>query len=76
MVEIHETRLEGDVTKMQFLPDGLEIPAQGDVELKPGGYHVMLVGVTHDLKVGDEFFVVLEFEKSGPLRVEATVREP
>ena len=43
VVEIHETVMEGDVMKMQMLPDGLEVPARGEVLLKPGSYHVMLI---------------------------------
>jgi copper(I)-binding protein len=76
VVEIHETRMEGDVMMMQMLPDGLEIPAQGEVELKPGGYHVMLIGLKQDLKEGDQYTVVLEFAKSGPMTVEPKVRQP
>ena len=75
-VEIHESRMEGDVMKMQHLPDGLEIPSRGEVELKPGGYHVMLIGVKGDLQVGDRFPVVLTFETNETLTVEAEVREP
>ena len=75
-VEIHETRMENEVMKMHHLPDGLEIPARGEVVLKPGSYHVMLIGLTSDLKVGDRFPVVLTFEKSGTMTVEAEVRQP
>ena len=39
--EIHEMSMEGDVMKMRPLADGLEIPAGGEVVLKPGGYHVV-----------------------------------
>jgi copper(I)-binding protein len=76
VAEIHETRMEGDVMMMQMLPDGLEIPAQGEVELKPGGYHVMLIGLKRDLKEGDQFTLALEFEKSGTMMVEPKVRQP
>ena len=76
VAEIHETRMEGEVMKMQLLPDGLEIPAGGEVELKPGGYHIMLIGLKRDLNEGDRFTLVLEFEKSGRLTVEVPVRQP
>jgi copper(I)-binding protein len=76
VVEIHESRMEGDVMTMVFLPDGLEIPAQGEVLLKPGGYHLMLIGLQRDLKQGDTLALVLEFEKSGRMTVEAQVRQP
>jgi copper(I)-binding protein len=75
-VEIHETRMEGEVMKMVHLPDGLEIPSQGEVVLKPGSYHVMLIGLTGELNVGDRFPVMLTFEKSGTMTVEAEVRQP
>jgi copper(I)-binding protein len=75
-VEVHETVMEGEVMKMQMLPDGLEVPANGEVLLKPGSYHVMLIGMQRDLKVGDTFSLELEFEKSGPITVEPEVREP
>ena len=75
-VEIHETTLEGGVMKMRPVVGGIEVPAGGQVELKPGGYHVMLIGLTQNLVEGDRFQMVLQFEKSGPLTVEAVVRMP
>jgi hypothetical protein len=43
VVEIHEMKMEKDVMKMAALPNGLDLPAGKAVELKPGGYHVMLM---------------------------------
>ena len=43
VVEIHEMKMDKDVMKMAALPNGLELPAGKAVELKPGGYHVMLM---------------------------------
>ena len=76
IVEIHETVMEGEVMKMQMLPDGLAVPAKGEVLLKPGGYHVMLIGIKRDLVVGDTFALDLAFEKSGTVTVQPEVREP
>ena len=76
VVEIHETRMEGDVMKMQMLAEGLEVPAQGTVRLEPGGYHVMLIGMKQNLEPGDRFQIELQFEKSGTRRVEVEVRQP
>ena len=75
VVEIHETVMSGDVMQMQMLANGLEIPAGGEVLLKPGSYHVMLIGLERDLKVGDTFTLDLQFEKSGTMTFEVTVRE-
>lgn len=43
VTEIHEMKMEGDVMKMRALPKGLDLPAGKPVELKPGGFHVMLM---------------------------------
>lgn len=47
LAEVHEMKMEGDVMRMRPLPQGLELPAGTTVQLKPGGYHLMLM----DLKV-------------------------
>jgi copper(I)-binding protein len=47
VAQVHEMRMDGDIMKMAALPNGLELPAGKTVELKPGGYHVMLM----DLKM-------------------------
>ena len=64
-VEIHEMAMVGDVMKMRKLEDGLDIPAGEDVELKPGGYHIMFFDLTGPLKEGEMFEVTLEFAKAG-----------
>jgi copper(I)-binding protein len=43
VTEVHEMKMEGNVMKMRALEGGLELPAGKTVELKPGGYHVMLM---------------------------------
>jgi copper(I)-binding protein len=74
VVELHQTKMEGGVMRMNQVP-AIEVPAGGRVELKPGDYHVMLIGVRRELKLGDRFPVRLQFEKSGSLTVEAEVRQ-
>jgi periplasmic copper chaperone A len=68
-VEIHEMKMEGDVMKMRKLADGLDIPAGGKVELKPGGYHLMFMAVPAPFKQGGMVKVTLKFEKAGDLEV-------
>lgn len=75
-VEIHETKMEGDVMRMAQVEGGIELPARGQVELKPGGYHIMLIGLTRDLNVGEKFPVTLQFASGATLTVEAEVRQP
>lgn len=53
VAEVHEMRMEGSVMKMAALANGLELPAGKPVELKPGGYHVMLMDLKQPLSAGD-----------------------
>lgn len=76
VVEVHETVLDDEVMKMRMLPEGLEVPAGGEVRLEPGGTHVMLIGLRRDLEIGETFELELEFEVSGRLVVEPLVRQP
>jgi copper(I)-binding protein len=75
-VEIHETTMENDVMRMRPVEGGIEIPAGGQVELKPGGYHIMLMGLTRDLKPGETVQLTLTFERAGEVEVTAQVRQP
>jgi hypothetical protein len=43
VTEVHEMKMEGDIMKMKAVAGGLDLPAGKTVELKPGGYHVMLM---------------------------------
>ena len=62
VVEVHEMAMEGDVMKMRALKNGLEIAKGRTMELKPGGYHVMLMELKQQLKGGDTVPVTLTFE--------------
>lgn len=75
IVELHETVKEGDVMRMVHMPEGFEIPTGGSIELKPGGKHVMLMGVTAPMAVGDEVQIELVFEKSEPVTLTVPVVE-
>ncbi len=74
-VEIHEMKVENDVMKMRPVAGGLEIPAGGEVELKPGGYHVMFMQLKERLAVDESRKVTLTFEKAGTIEVEFKVQE-
>ncbi len=69
-VRLHETQMEGDI--MSMVPVlRIEVPAKGSTDLKPGGFHMMLVGLKRDLNPGDMVSVTLHFEKSDDMTVEA-----
>ena len=74
-VELHEMKMEGDVMRMRQV-DGIALPAGKSVALKPGGYHVMFIGLKAPLKAGDSFPMTLKFEKAGEVTVEMKVEVP
>jgi len=74
-VELHTMTMQDNVMKMTPV-EKIEVPAGGSVELKPGSFHVMLIGLRHELKEGDVVKLTLTFEKAGTIQVEAPVRKP
>lgn len=74
-VELHETTEEGGVMKMRPVPGGFEVPANGRLELKPGGKHVMLIGIVAPLVADQEIEVTLNFEKAGAITVKVPVQQ-
>ncbi len=72
-VELHESREEAGVAKMVHRKEGFAIPGGGRLPLSPGGAHVMLYGVPHDLT---QAALVLHFERSAPVRVQVAVDRP
>jgi copper(I)-binding protein len=71
--ELHTMSMAGMVMQMRPLA-GLEIPAGRPVTLKPGGEHIMLLGLKQPLQEGESFPLTLNFENAGPLTVTAAVQ--
>lgn len=69
-VEIHEMSMDGGVMKMRQLSEGLEILPGATVELKPGGNHLMFMGLKQSITAGADRKATLTFEKAGSLDVE------
>jgi periplasmic copper chaperone A len=61
VVEIHEMVMDGNVMRMRAVPI-LDLPAGKTVELKPGGYHVMLMDLKRPLAVGEKVRLELRLE--------------
>ncbi|WP_200230095.1 copper chaperone PCu(A)C [Rubrivivax gelatinosus] len=76
VVEIHEMAMDGNVMKMRALPDGLALPAGKPVELKPGGYHVMLLDLKQALEPGSTVPVTLVFEGADKKRDSVELQVP
>jgi len=75
VVEIHEMAMEGNVMKMRAVP-GIELPAGKPVELKPGGYHVMLMDLKQQLKEGETVTLTLVVEGKDKKRETIAVKAP
>ena len=71
-VELHTMSMEGDVMRMRQV-DAIELPAGKKVDLKPGGLHLMFIGLKAPLKQGDKFPLKLKFEKAGEVTVTVNV---
>ena len=76
VVEIHEMTMGGDVMKMRALPNGLDLPAGKAVELKPGGFHIMLMDLKQQLKAGDTVPVTLVIEGADKKRETVEIKAP
>ena len=75
VVEVHEMVMEKDVMKMRAVK-GLDLPAGKTVELKPGGYHVMLMDLKQQMKEGDTVPVTLVVEGKDKKRSTIEVKAP
>lgn len=72
-VEVHEMAHQDGVMTMRELPKGLEIGPGATVELKPGGFHLMFIGLKSGLVEKQRPKGVLVFEKAGRIEVEFAV---
>lgn len=73
--ELHESyQKEGDMMGMRHIP-ALPVDANSSVELKPRSYHVMLIILNQDLKVGDQKELTLHFRNAGEIKVTAEVKD-
>ncbi len=72
-VELHETIRDGNVMRMREVP-ALVVPAGEAVVLKPGSYHIMLIGLKRPLNRGETFPVTITFEKAPAVTATVTVQ--
>lgn len=73
-LQIHEMKVENGVMQMREITGGLPVPANGSVVLKPGSYHVMLIGLKKPLTAGETFPLTLTFAKAGNISVTVPVQ--
>ena len=75
VVEVHEMKMEGDVMKMRAIP-GLDLPAGKAVELKPGGYHVMLMDLKMPLQKDTTIPLTLTFKDAKGVESKTELKVP
>ncbi|MFZ4606548.1 MAG: copper chaperone PCu(A)C [Caulobacter sp.] len=73
-IELHESMIMGGQAMMHPRPGGLPVPAGATVALKPGGWHMMLMGLKQPLKAGDHYPATLTFRKAGKVTVQFSVQ--
>lgn len=74
VVEFHETKEVEGKMKMSHV-ESIEVPANGQIALKPGHSHLMLIGLTRQLAVGEEVSLTLIFKNAGEIQVTAQIRQ-
>lgn len=73
-VQLHTMTMDGGVMRMRQVTGGIALPARGSVELKPGGYHIMFMGLKQQLRQGERFPVTLRFQRVGNVTVQFAVQ--
>ena len=74
-VELHETYSDGDMMGMRKT-EMIVIGGASSFELKPGGYHIMLMKLKKDINAGDEVKVILHFKVAGEINITAIAKKP
>ncbi|MFO7524645.1 MAG: copper chaperone PCu(A)C [Ignavibacteriaceae bacterium] len=73
-VEIHETYQKDDMMGMREVGQ-IIIPAKSSFELKPGSFHIMLIGLKQDVKKGDEGELILYFKNAGEIKIKMQAKD-
>ncbi len=73
-VGLHRSFMEDNIMKMRPV-DAIEVPAEGVVALKPGGYHVMFMGLEQPFLKGKSFPLTLIFERAGEIEVSVEIEK-
>lgn len=76
VAEIHEMSMVDNVMRMRPVQGGLDLPAGKTVELKPSGYHLMLLDLKQPIKDGDEVPLTLVLEGADGKRTSMDVKVP
>lgn len=73
-MQLHTMAMDGNVMKMLEVK-AIDVPANGSVDLKPGGLHLMFMDIKTPLKAGEAVPVKLRFQKAGEVEIKVPVRD-
>ena len=73
-VVLHQMAIDDGVMKMRAVPS-VEVRPGGRLELKPNGYHLMLLDLKQPLKVGEKFPLTLTFKRAGGVLISVVVED-
>lgn len=73
-VQLHTMSMDGGIMRMRRVEGGIAVPAKGTLELKPGSYHIMFMGLKRQLRQGERFPVTLRFQRAGSVTVQVSVQ--
>ena len=73
-MQLHTMAMDGNVMRMREVKT-IDVPANGSVELKPGGLHLMFMDIKTPLKAGEAVPVTLKFQKAGEVEIKVPVRD-
>jgi copper(I)-binding protein len=76
VTEVHEMKMEGDIMRMRAVQGGLDLPAGKTVELKPGGYHVMLMDLKTALPKDSTVPMTLTFKDARGVESKLELKVP
>ena len=76
VAEVHEMKMDGGVMKMRAVQGGLDLPAGKAVELKPGGYHVMLMDLKAALQKDTTIPLTLVFKDAKGVETRSELKVP
>lgn len=76
VTEVHEMKMDGDIMKMRAVQGGLDLPAGKTVELKPGGYHVMLMDLKAALPKDSSIPLTLVFKDAKGVARQVEIKVP
>ena len=74
VVEIHTMAMDGGVARMREVK-AIDVKPGAATQLKPGGFHLMMIGLKRPLREGESIKLTLTFEKAGTIDVDATVEK-